>query len=126
MAGFRVAKRPRVWIVAGIVLAGIGLVDPLEGSLAILPGTALIALGAFLGKSRRRKLLAWAFALTAAGIAIMFALSSRGGLGGSTGRSYWWALLMLPYPIGCVISLVGGIRVFSELSKSRCAPNESA
>ena len=126
MAGFLLARRPRIWIVAGIVLTGIGLIDPLEGSLAILPGTAVIALGAFLGKSRLRKLLVWAFALTALGIAIMFAVSSRGGLGGSTGRSHWWALLMLPYPVGCVMSLVGGIRAFSELSKPRGASNESA
>lgn len=124
LAGFSVIKRPRIWIIAGIVLTAIGLIDPLEGSLAILPGTALIMVGALLGKSRRRKLLGWAFALTAVGIGIMFVMSSFGGVGGTTGRSWWWALLMLPYPVGCVMSLVGGIRAVGELSPSRKAPVE--
>jgi hypothetical protein len=88
----------------------IGLIDPLEGSLVILPGTGLAALGAALGAASHRTLLYWGFALVALGVAAMWGMSALGGIGGSTGRSMWWALLLLPYPVGWVLSLVGAVR----------------
>ena len=48
----------------------LGTIDPLEGSLLILPGRGLVALGMFLGRKERRTLLywAWAFILIAVGV----------------------------------------------------------
>lgn len=101
---------PRILAVVGLVAVVIGTIDPLEGSIVILLGTGLLALSAWLGGSRHRRLLYWAFALVAAGVGVMFGMSALGGLGGSTGRSIWWALLLVPYPVGWVMALVGAYR----------------
>ena len=41
-------------LVGGIAML-LGTLDPLEGSLLILPGSGLVALGMFLGKEERRR-----------------------------------------------------------------------
>jgi hypothetical protein len=99
----------RILVIAGLAAMLIGAVDPLEGSLVILPGTGLVALGALLGKSRHRTFLAWSLVLVAVGVGALWGLSAIGGLGGRTGRSYWWGLILLPYPIGWIMGLVGAI-----------------
>jgi hypothetical protein len=88
----------------------IGALDPLEGSLLVLPATGLVALGAGLGHSRERVRLYWALLLVAVGVGLMWGMSAIGGLGGDTGRSMWWALLLLPYPIGWILGLIFGVR----------------
>jgi hypothetical protein len=97
--------RPRTLLIAGLILMVVGAIDPLEGSVLILLGSALAALGAFLGHFHRRRLQAWAFLLIAIGVGLMFAFSAVGGFGGNTGRSMWWMLTLLPYPIGWVMGL---------------------
>lgn len=99
----------RILVIVGLVAIAIGVLDPLEGSLVILPGAALIALGAWLGKSRHRVLLYWAVVLVAVGVGALWGLSALGGVGGDTGRSMWWLLVLLPYPIGWIMGLVGAI-----------------
>jgi hypothetical protein len=113
----RRSRWARILVIIGLVAMVIGLIDPLEGSLIILPGLAVVAAGAFLGKARRRKLLLGAFGLAAAGIAAMWILSSKGGFGGTSGLSVWWASTMLPYPVGWFIALVAGIRTVGEFKK---------
>ena len=44
----------------------------------------------------------------------MFGMSALGGVGGTSGRSIWWILLCLPYPIGWVLGLVGAARKLRE------------
>ena len=39
----------------------------------------------------------------------MFALSAVGGIGGKSGHSIWWGLLLLPYPAGWLMALVGAV-----------------
>jgi hypothetical protein len=107
-------RRNRVLLWAGLAAMVIGAIDPLEGSVVIVIGSALALLGAWLGKSRHRKTLAWAFGLIALGVGIMFGMSAIGGLGGSTGRSMWWALTILPYPAGWVLGLVGAVKAIRE------------
>jgi len=107
-------KWSRILVVVGLIATVVGAVDPLEGSLVILPGTALVAFAAWLGTSRHRRFLYWSFALVAVGVGVMFALSAIGGIGGSAGRSMWWALLLLPYPVGWVMTIVGAIRQLRE------------
>ena len=98
----------RIIVIAGIAAMLIGAVDPLEGSLVIVPGSGLVALGARLGKSRHRKSLYWSFALVAAGVGALWGLSAIGGLGGPGGHPYWWGL-------------VGGVRELREASRISAA-----
>ena len=100
----------RVLILIGLVLMLIGFLDPLEGSLIIAPGTGLVALGAFLGKTRGRMLAYWGFGLMVVGMGALWGLSAIGGIGGDTGRSMWWGLLLLPYPAGWIMGLLGAVR----------------
>lgn len=105
---------PGILAVVGLVGMLVGAIDPLEGSLLILPGTGLLALAAWIGNSRHRRLLYLAVALVAVGVGLLWGLSAVGGFGGSTGRSMWWALSLLPYPVGWVMALVGAIRLLRE------------
>ena len=118
--------RPR-WsrglLIAGLVAMVIGTIDPLEGSVVILLGGGLAAAGALLGKSRHRGLLCWAFGLLAAGVVAMIVLSVLGGTGGNTGRSNWWLLVVLPYPIGWLVGLIGAILGLWERRRKRAAKN---
>ncbi len=113
----RVNKPGRWWrilLIAGLVAMLLGAADPLEGSLVILPGSGMVALGALLGKTRHRGFLAWAFVFVAVGVGVMWGLSAIGGIGGSTGRSLWWVLLLVPYAVGWVMGLVGAVRTLRE------------
>jgi dipeptide/tripeptide permease len=109
-------------VIVGLIAAIIGAIDPLEGSLVILPGAVLVVLGALAAKSRHRRFLAWSLALLAIGIGAMFGMSAVGGLGGSTGHSYWWGLVLLPYPAGWIMVLVGAIRCLREVPGGGAPP----
>jgi hypothetical protein len=96
-------------IFVGSVAMLMGAVDPLEGSVVILIGSALLALGTFLSQSERRflsyRLLV--FILIALGVGAMWGLTAGGGLGGSSGRSLWWGILILPYLVGWSMGIWG-------------------
>jgi hypothetical protein len=92
----------------------LGALDPLEGSIVIVAGAAVAMVAAHLGHLRARHQLDWGLALELLGVAALWALSAAGGIGGSTGRSYWWALLLLPYPVGWLLSLSGAVRSLRE------------
>ena len=96
----------------------IGAVDPLEGSLVILPGVCLVALGAGLGNSRHRLLLYWSAVLVAVGVGAWWGLSALGGFGGNSGRSNWWGLVLLPYPAGWIMGLIGAMWSWREARKT--------
>ncbi len=99
----------RLLLVVGGIAMLVGAVDPMEGSLLILPGSGLFALGTFLGQSERR-LIAYrvcAFVLIAIGVGALWGLSLVGGIGGSSEVFPWWAVLMLPYPIGWSMGIWG-------------------
>jgi hypothetical protein len=102
-------NRSRTLVIVGLVLMLAGALDPLEGSVVILAGSALAAAGAFFSKSRRYRLQVTAFVLISVGVAALFGLSALGGVGGNTGRSMWWLAICASYPVGWVIGLVGAI-----------------
>ncbi|MBN2201882.1 hypothetical protein JW777_08020 [bacterium] len=106
----------RVLLWTGLICMLIGAIDPLEGSAVIVIGAGLALLGTRLGKSRHWKMPAWGFGLIALGVGILFGMSAIGGIGGSTGRSMWWALTILPYPAGWVVGLVGAVKAIREKS----------
>jgi hypothetical protein len=97
-----------VSLLGGVTLV-VGSFDPMEGSVLILPGSALLALGSYLGHRDRRIVTyrTWSFVLIALGVGSLFLLSAIGGVGGDSGRSAWWALLILPYLAGWSIDLWG-------------------
>ena len=111
----------RVLAIAGLVLMVLGALDPLEGSLVILGGAGMAVVGASIGGSRHRQLLLRAMMLILIGVALMFGLTAMGGIGGNTGRSMWWALVLLPYPAGWVMGIVGSVKRLLEFGvRVRC------
>lgn len=113
----------RILVIVGLIAMIIGAVDPLEGSLLILPGTGLVALEALFGNSRHRRLLAWSFVLVAVGVGAMWGLSALGGIGGNSGHSNWWGLVLLPYPVGWIMGLLGAIRRLREPARTAVLPD---
>lgn len=98
----------RILIVVGGIAMPVGALDPLEGSLVILTGTGLVALGTFLGGHGGRRLRIywlWVFILVAVGVLGMIVLSARGGIGGTSGNSMWWGVLIVPYPVGWIMGI---------------------
>jgi len=110
----RKGRSSRMLVIVGFVAMLIGTLDPLEGSVLILVGIALLAMGAGLARSPNRRMLYAALALGTVGISLLWALSAVGGFGGSSGRSMWWSLLLLPYPAGWAVALIGAIRLLRE------------
>jgi len=99
----------RVLAVVGSGAMLLGAIDPMEGSLLILPGSGLVALGAFVGHGERRMVAyrTWVFLLVAFGVGALYGLSALGGFGGPSGRSMWWGVLILPYLIGWSMGVWG-------------------
>jgi hypothetical protein len=114
----------RVLGIIGLAAMLIGAIDPLEGSVIILPGVGLLALAALVGKGRWRMLLYWALILVAIGVAAMWVLSALGGIGGSSGRSDWWGLLALPYAAGWVMGVVSGVLTLLQSFSRRKLPGQ--
>ncbi|GEO94282.1 hypothetical protein [Kocuria turfanensis] len=119
------------WLVAaGLLGLLVGALDPLEGSLVILAGAALAALGAHLGRSRRRQYASWSLVLVTTGVAAMWIASAAGGFGPGTGRSPGWgALVLLPYAAGWLLGLAVAVVTLIELltrrpQADRAAPGE--
>lgn len=102
-----VAMLSKVLAILGLLAMLLGGLDPLEGSVVILPGVGLATLGAVLGHSRFTKLLCWSLACVALGIGAMFAMGAMGGFAGRRDHLMWWGLLMAPYPLGYLLGLVG-------------------
>jgi hypothetical protein len=111
----------RILVTLGGIAMLLGTLDPLEGSLLILPGSGLVALGTFLRKAQNRVLRYWVsvFILIAVGVGAMFVLSAFGGIGGKHGHSMWWGVLMLPYPVGWLMALAGAIIALIRFLKTR-------
>ncbi|MCX7826818.1 MAG: hypothetical protein N2689_14855 [Verrucomicrobiae bacterium] len=86
----------------------VGALDPLEGSPVIVAGCGIVTLGTFLSNKGRGLLIywVWVFILIAVGVGAMFVLSAFGGIGGGSGHSLWWGLLIVPYPVGWMMGIV--------------------
>jgi hypothetical protein len=111
----------RILILVGGIAMLLGAVDPLEGSLLILPGSGMIALGLCVGRVERRLLRywVWVFLLIAVGVGALFGLSAVGGFGGTSGLSMGWGLLILPYPAGWLMGVVGAISAQIRFFKAK-------
>jgi len=49
----------------------------------------------------------------------MFVLSAFGSLGGQRGHSMWWGVLILPYPVGWIMTFAGAIFALIRFLKAR-------
>ena len=99
-------KWKRILTVLGVVLFIIGTLDPMEGSVLILAGAVLISSIRFMDKKENWKLFCGATFCIIAGIFFLFYISSLGGIGGASALSWWYGLLILPYPIGWLTIVV--------------------
>lgn len=114
----------RPLLIIGTLGLVVGTIDPLEGSVLIVAGVALITLAAFLGGSRHRRLLASSLVIIGAGVAGMWIISGYGGVGGDTGRSMWWLVpILVPYVLGWLLAVVGTVRLFRETFRRRPQPD---
>jgi hypothetical protein len=96
-------------VIVGYIGMLIGAIDPMEGSLLILPGSGLVVLGIFIGHAGHNQISyrSWVFALIAVGVSALWGLSAVGGFGGDSELSGWWGVLILPYLIGWSMGIWG-------------------
>lgn len=99
-------NKEKIIRIIGIILFIAGSLDPLEGSVLILPGSILIAISAYLSQIKYSKLFITSSSLIFLGVVFMFYFSSLGGFGGKSALSWWWGVLIIPYPIGWLIMVV--------------------
>ena len=99
-------KWTRVIYIVGVIALIIGAIDPLEGSVVSLGGSALITVSTFITHDRHWKIFLVSLILIAVGVFFLFYLSSLGGFGGESTLSWWWGILILPYPFGWLMSII--------------------
>lgn len=105
-------SRTAAWISFIVML--LAVLDPMEGAFVALPACVVLMLSAFFSRSRYRVPLYWATGAMLLGVSFLVALSLAGGIGGNSGRSAWWGLLLVPYPLGWLAALFIGARVLRE------------
>ncbi len=109
----------RPLVIAGLAGMLLGAVDPLEGSIVLAVGSVLVALGTPRRESRVGRRVWLAGLMIIVGVAALWIMSAYGGVGGSTGRSMWWLLVVAPYPVGWILGLVGAVQRLRELKRER-------
>lgn len=92
--------------ICGITLLFLGALDPMEGSVLIALGAVFLAWEAIRTNRSGKRWYVYCGLGIAVGVAYLFWISSLGGFGGNTGRSWWWGLGILPYPIGWMLLMV--------------------
>lgn len=107
--------------IIGVIALIIGVVDPLEGSVVIMFGSALLALSAYVTNDRHSKIFTVSLIMIVVGVAFLFYFSSLGGFGGTSTLSWWWGLLILPFPIGWLTIIIVLIRRAIENKKRKKA-----
>jgi hypothetical protein len=99
-------KWTRIIYILGVIALIIGALDPLEGSVVIAAGSALLVLSTYLTHDRHRVLFLVSCIMIVLGVFFLFYLSSLGGFGGNSSLSWWWGVLVLPYPIAWLFLIV--------------------
>jgi hypothetical protein len=96
----------RILHIAGVIAMIAGIIDPLEGSVVIAGGSILLAIAMTMSNDRQSRLYLAAAAMIVTGVFFMFYFSYRGGIGGTSGISWWWGLTMAPYPLGWLMDMI--------------------
>ncbi len=107
--------------VMGGVAFVVGSIDPMEGSVLILAGSAAIAGAMWLDERPRdiQKFWAATSAMIAFGVMWLWILTWMGGVGGHSKLSIWWGLLVLPYLVGWLTGIIGIIRLLRHWREKR-------
>ncbi|KAF5060905.1 hypothetical protein DSECCO2_320730 [anaerobic digester metagenome] len=100
------AKWTRIIYIIGVIALVIGVLDPLEGSVVITVGCTFIALSTYLTKDRYWRIFLTSLIMIVIGVFFLFYFSSLGGFGGTSTLSWWWGTLILPYPLGWLMSII--------------------
>jgi hypothetical protein len=98
------------WLMATVLAR----VDPFDGWLFVLPGAAIVVLGAFLGNASRRMFLFWTFLLVAVGVVAASGYAGAGGVPGRRATSPSYALVLVPYIAGWMTMMVGAAHTFFD------------
>lgn len=117
----------KMLIIIGSVFMIVGILDPMEGSVIILLGSGLAALGSYLSTEPNRRFRddLTIFLLNLVGVGFLWGFSFIGGIGEGTDYSMWWALTLLPYAIGLLLGLGRVIgRIVAYFKAKRAAPSE--
>ena len=104
----------RIIFIIGVIGLIAGALDPLEGSVVISGGIILITLASYLSQDPQRKAFLVSMILILTGVILLFYLSSLGGFGGTSELSWWWGVLILPYPAGWILAIVSLIKRISS------------
>lgn len=107
----------RIVYITGIVALVLGTIDPLEGSIVVATGSIFLSVAAFLSSDKYKKIFLAATILIIAGVSMLFYLSASGGFGDTSGLSWWWSALIVPYPVGWLISVV--LIILKSLKRKR-------
>lgn len=113
-------KKPkwiRVVYLLGVITIIAGIIDPLEGSILVSAGILLILISAFAGDDPDKKLFLFSAIMIVFGVFFLFYFSSLGGFGGKSGLSWWWVILILPYPAGWIMAIAALIRRVKKKNK---------
>jgi hypothetical protein len=110
--------------VVGLLAMLVGLLDPLEGSVGVVVGAALCAIGARIGCSRYTTVLYSGLILVTIGVAAMFAASTFGGIRRES--LVWWGLIIGGYPLGFFVGVTGAILRLIEAFHRPATPLEAA
>ena len=98
-------KWTRIIYIIGVIALIIGALDPLEGSVIIAAGSVLIIVSTYVTRDQHWKIFLASLIMIVIGVIFLFYFSSLGGFGGTSTLSWWWGILILPYPIGWLISI---------------------
>jgi len=98
-------KWTRIIYIIGVIALIIGALDPLEGSVIIAAGSVLIIVSTYVKRDQHWKIFLASLIMIVIGVIFLFYFSSLGGFGGTSTLSWWWGILILPYPIGWLISI---------------------
>lgn len=112
-------KWTRIVYIIGVIALIVGAIDPIEGSVVLVAGCALVALSAYLTHDRHWKIFLASLIMIVTGVFFLFYFSSLGGFGGSSALSWWWGTLILPYPIGWLMAIITLIIRAVNKSKKR-------
>jgi hypothetical protein len=99
-------KWVRIIYIFGVIALLIGAIDPMEGSVVIAAGSVMLSLSTYFTRDRHWKVFAASTIMILIGVSFLFYLSSLGGIGGNSSRSWWWGTLILPYPLGWLMTVV--------------------
>jgi hypothetical protein len=97
-------KWTKVIFIIGAIAIILGIIDPMEGSIVIATGSFFIAFSTFVSRDHYRKIFLVSAIMIIVGVLSMFYVSSLGGF--DPKHAWWWDVLILPYPLGWLISVI--------------------